>query len=74
MSTDLHLLINGRDRTFPGLSAGIPLSELLNSLELKADRVAVELNGDIAPRTQWAFLSVVDGDKIEIVHFVGGGC
>jgi sulfur carrier protein len=73
MSTDLNLLINGRNRNFPGLSAGVPLSELLNALELKADRVAVELNGEIAPRTQWAFLTVGEGDKIEIVHFVGGG-
>jgi sulfur carrier protein len=74
MSSDLNLLINGRNRTFVGLSAGIPLSELLEALELKADRIAVEVNGDIAPRTQWSFLTVAEGDKIEIVPFVGGGC
>jgi sulfur carrier protein len=74
MKTDLSLLINGRNRTFPGLFAGSALSELLTALELKADRIAVELNGEIAPRIQWPSLTVADGDKIEIVHFVGGGC
>lgn len=42
-------------------------------MELKADRVAVEHNGVIAPRTTWAQVQVDAGDRLEIVHFVGGG-
>jgi thiamine biosynthesis protein ThiS len=73
MSTELTLQINGRNRTFPGLSAPAALSGLIDELALKGDRIAVELNGEIAPRTQWPSLTVADGDKLEIVHFVGGG-
>ena len=41
---------------------------------MKADRVAVELNRDIVPRDQWAETKLPEGDRLEIVHFVGGGC
>jgi thiamine biosynthesis protein ThiS len=34
----------------------------------------VERNGEIAPRTSWRAVGVADGDRIEVVHFVGGGC
>jgi thiamine biosynthesis protein ThiS len=40
---------------------------------LKSDRVAVELNRDIVPRDQWDTTNLSDGDRLEIVHFVGGG-
>jgi sulfur carrier protein len=73
MQFGLTLQINGKSRSFPDLSAPTPLAELLAKLELKADRIAVELNGDIAPRTQWPELIVAEGDRIEVVHFVGGG-
>lgn len=73
-TTELTLLINGKPRTFPSLTPPAQLAELLNTLELKSDRIAVELNGEIAPRTQWPTLQVHSGDKLEIVHFVGGGC
>jgi sulfur carrier protein len=43
-------------------------------LALKGDRVAVERNGEIAARTSWPAVMVADGDRIEVVHFVGGGC
>ena len=42
-------------------------------MELRADRVAVELNGELAPRAAWAATAVRSGDKLEVVHFVGGG-
>jgi thiamine biosynthesis protein ThiS len=41
---------------------------------MKADRVAVELNLEIAPRTTWGVTVLKPGDKLELVHFVGGGC
>jgi thiamine biosynthesis protein ThiS len=46
---------------------------VIEQLELRPDRVAVELNSEIAPRTEWPELAIKDGDRVEIVHFVGGG-
>jgi thiamine biosynthesis protein ThiS len=40
---------------------------------MKPDRVAVELNRDLVPRDRWQATRLTDGDKLEIVHFVGGG-
>jgi sulfur carrier protein len=40
---------------------------------MKTDRVAVELNLDIVPRATWESTVLKDGDRLEIVHFVGGG-
>ena len=53
--------------------ARITLAALIESLGMKSDRVAVELNRDIAPRDRWAQTFLTDGDRLEIVHFVGGG-
>ena len=69
----MKLLINGQPRDFPGLTAGATIQDLLNALALKADRIAVEHNGSIASRPTWAETSIGEGDKFEIVHFVGGG-
>jgi sulfur carrier protein len=73
MSVGLNVQLNGTPRNFPELTAPAELATLISVLELKGDRIAVELNGEIAPRTKWAELLVRDGDKLEIVHFVGGG-
>jgi thiamine biosynthesis protein ThiS len=40
---------------------------------MKPDRVAVELNRDIVPRERWPETQLKDGDRLEVVHFVGGG-
>jgi thiamine biosynthesis protein ThiS len=47
--------------------------QLLDNLQITATRVAVELNQDIVPKARYTEQSLQDGDKIEIVHFVGGG-
>jgi thiamine biosynthesis protein ThiS len=73
MEPVLHLIINGVPRTLDGLDAPAPLASVLERLELRPDRIAVELNGEIAPRTRWADMTVADKDRIEVVHFVGGG-
>ena len=73
MEPALHLIVNGVPRTLDGLASPSPLTSVLERLELRPDRVAVELNGEIAPRPQWPELSIQDGDRVEIVHFVGGG-
>jgi len=66
----MTLQINGEARQF---DSPLTLSGLLQQLGMKADRVAVELNRQIAPRDQWPRTSLNDGDQLEIVHFVGGG-
>lgn len=66
----MKLHINGEPRDF---AAPLSLSALLEQLGMKADRVAVELNRNIVSREQWAQTSLGDGDRLEIVQFVGGG-
>jgi thiamine biosynthesis protein ThiS len=67
----MKLIINGEDREFSSIST---LADLIAQLEMKPDRVAVELNRELAPRDRWTTTPIRDGDKLEIVHFVGGGC
>ena len=66
----MKVQINGESRNFDN---SIPLSALLEQLGMKSDRVAVELNRNIVPRAQWAETQVSEGDRLEIVQFVGGG-
>ena len=65
----MDLIINGEPKT---VSAST-LAALVEELGMKGDRVAIELNRDIVSRAQWAATNLKDGDKLEIVHFVGGG-
>jgi thiamine biosynthesis protein ThiS len=69
----MQLSINGKHREFAGLDENPTLARLFEILEMKADRVAVERNGKIVPRSDWAAENLSDGDKLEIVQFVGGG-
>jgi thiamine biosynthesis protein ThiS len=64
------LEINGEPRSFEG---GLTLASLIDRLGMKSDRVAVELNHEIVPRDQWPATQLGEGDRLEIVHFVGGG-
>ena len=67
----MKLIINGEEKTLEKVSS---VSDLLRELGLKADRVAVELNREIAARASWDSIQLKDGDRLEIVQFVGGGC
>ena len=49
------------------------VSGLIAELQLTQGRLAIELNLNILPRTQWDETQLQNGDKLEIVHFVGGG-
>ena len=69
----LIVTLNGRNEQFDGLDKGATLAQAIESLGLKADRVAVERNGEIVGRALWATVELSPGDKLEIVHFVGGG-
>lgn len=66
----MHLFINGEDKTF---SDALTLGQLVEQLGMKGDRVAVELNREIVSRARWAETTLKDGDRLEVVHFVGGG-
>jgi sulfur carrier protein len=69
----MKLQINGEERDFSGSPVPFSLAALVETLGMKSDRVAVELNRDIVPRDRWAATQLNDGDRLEIVHFVGGG-
>jgi len=66
----MTLLINGEQRDF---ADGLTVATLVAQLGMKPDRVAVELNLQIVPRAQWEATQLKTGDKLEVVHFVGGG-
>jgi thiamine biosynthesis protein ThiS len=66
----MNLVINGEARDF---NPPLTLAGLVGQLGMKADRVAVELNHNIVAREKWGETSLAEGDRMEIVHFVGGG-
>ena len=66
----MKLQINGEAQDF---NPPLTLAGLLDQLGMKADRVAIELNRSIVVRDQWAKTNLAEGDRLEIVHFVGGG-
>jgi sulfur carrier protein len=69
----LTLILNGQSRTFDALQQTANVEQLVGELGLKGDRVAVEHNGEIVSRSTWAGTVLSDGDRLEVVHFVGGG-
>lgn len=69
----MKLQINGEARDFNDSATPFTLAALVEVLGMKSDRVAVELNRDIVPRDRWTETMLRDGDRLEIVHFVGGG-
>jgi sulfur carrier protein len=69
----LTIVLNGQSRSFATLGDSSSLESLVQELGLKADRVAIERNGEIVPRSTWAEAAIMEGDRLELVHFVGGG-
>jgi thiamine biosynthesis protein ThiS len=70
MIPGVKIIVNGETREVP---EGLGVSALLSHLGLPADRVAIERNLEILPRSQWVATAVQAGDRYEIVHLVGGG-
>jgi sulfur carrier protein len=66
----LRLELNGEPKEF---EEGTTLSALVEHLALAPERVAVELNREVVRRADWGGTRLSDGDRVEIVHFVGGG-
>jgi sulfur carrier protein len=66
----MNLILNGETRAFAGIG---DLAGLVTALGLDARKVAVERNLEIVPRSAYGRTQLADGDRIEIVHFIGGG-
>jgi thiamine biosynthesis protein ThiS len=66
----IRVVVNGEERRFP---AGSSLADLVRALGLEPSRLALERNRKIVRRDAWAGTPVADGDRLEIVQFVGGG-
>ena len=66
----INVTLNGEPRR---LAAGTSIAALLGQLELDAGKVAVERNLEIVPRSTFGAVALGDGDRLEVVHFVGGG-
>ena len=67
----MQLTINGKLRDFN--AANFTVAHLVATLNLEGKLLAIECNGEIVPRSQFAMAQLVDGDKLEIVGAVGGG-
>lgn len=66
----MKLWVNGDERVVQGVA---DVAGLVRSLGLDPRKVAVERNLEIVPRSTYAAAPLADGDRIEIVHFIGGG-
>jgi sulfur carrier protein len=66
----MQIVINGEDKE---ISSPATLRDLIQKLDLKEDRIAVELNREIVRRDRWAQTQLQAKDQLEIVQFVGGG-
>jgi thiazole synthase len=67
---DLQVTVNGQTRTTP---PGTTVAALLSAMGIDPARVAVERNQDVVPRRTWTEAPLAEGDRIEIVAFIGGG-
>ena len=66
----MKVFVNGEEKD---LSDATSLSELITALDLPVARIAIELNREVVRRSDWGSTMLKDEDRIEIVHFVGGG-
>lgn len=70
MPEAIIIQVNGEGRETP---AGTTVANLLAQIGLQSGRVAIEYNLHILPKSQWDSTQVAQGDRLEIVQFVGGG-
>ncbi|GLZ85218.1 sulfur carrier protein ThiS [Metapseudomonas resinovorans] len=66
----MRIQLNGESFELPD---GQTVADLISRLDLAGRRVAVELNLDIVPRSQHAAIALCEGDRVEVVHAIGGG-
>ena len=66
----MNVIVNGNETH---IAEGSVISDLIRSLDLNPVRLAIELNRRIIRRAEWDSTTISEGDRVEIVHFVGGG-
>ena len=66
----VKITVNGEEKEF---ASGLSIGRVLDQLQIRPARVVVELNRNIVPRDAYGATMLSEGDKLEIVHFVGGG-
>jgi sulfur carrier protein len=66
----IKIILNGENKE---VQPNILLSDLLIDLNISTDKIAVEINKNVVRKKDWHSISVNEQDKIEIIHFVGGG-
>jgi thiamine biosynthesis protein ThiS len=66
----LRIQLNGEEKE---IEEGATLLALVESLGLAPERVAIELNREVVRRADWPLVTLEGGDRVEVVHFVGGG-
>ncbi len=69
-SPAIEITINGEPRQ---VAAESTVTDLIRDLKLAPERLAIEFNLSILPRSAWSETRLQSGDRLEIVHFVGGG-
>lgn len=67
----VRIQVNGEFREF---DAPLSIQDLIANLSLRLERLAIEVNGTVIRRADWGQTMLNPNDRIEIVHFVGGGC
>ena len=66
----MTIVLNGEPKEIP---AALTVAALLGELGLTPERLAIEVNRRIVRRADWPSTTLAEGDKVEVVHFVGGG-
>lgn len=66
----MKIVVNGEEHL---AHEGSTIAALVEQLALRAERVAIEINGEVIRRGEWHTAMLNEGDRVEIVHFVGGG-
>ena len=66
----MNILLNGEPR---GLDEALTLRGLIDHLELTGKRLAIEVNEEVVPRSEHGAFRLSEGDRVEIVHAIGGG-
>lgn len=66
----MQVLVNGDAMELP---TGATIATLIENMSLEGKRLAVEVNEDIVPRSQHAEFTLSEGDRVEVVHAIGGG-
>jgi sulfur carrier protein len=66
----MQIVVNGETKK---IEQELNFRQLLEKLELPTERIAIELNKEVVRKKDWETVEISDDDKIEIIHFVGGG-